>query len=108
LKTERHYRLIESAGLPWEPRGLGCEVKTVIDHGLGRLLLEQWRFAPASKLVQPGITAALVVGGTASIGSEKLGKWDFVYVNKGERHDPMLFPEGATLLSVTMRGDNQL
>ena len=55
------------------------------------------------KLAEPGITAALVVDGAATVAGEKLGVWDFVYVHKGERHDPILFPDGATLLCVTMR-----
>ena len=78
-------------------------MKTLIDHGLGRLLLEQWRFAPGARLTEPRITAALIVDGSASVGGEKLGKWDFFYVNKDERHEPIVFPEGATLLCVTMR-----
>jgi hypothetical protein len=103
LGTERHYRLIQSAELPWEAKGAGAEVKTLIDHGLGRLLLEQWRFAPGARLTEPRITAALIVDGSASAGGEKLGKWDFFYVNKDERHEPIGFSEGATLLCVTMR-----
>jgi|SoiMethySBSTD1v2_1073268.scaffolds.fasta_scaffold06927_10 hypothetical protein len=103
LGTERHYRLIQSAELPWEAKGEGVEVKTLIDHGLGRLLVEARRFARGSKLAEPAITAALVVSGSAAVGGEKLGAWDFLYVNKDERHDPLVFPEGATLLCVTMR-----
>jgi hypothetical protein len=61
------------------------------------------RFAPGAKLAQPKITAALVVDGSASVAGEKLGAWDFVYVNKDEAHDAIGFPEGATLLCVTMR-----
>ena len=47
----------------------------------------------------PAITAALVVDGSASIAGENLGAWDFLYVNKDERHNPIVFPEGATLLA---------
>jgi hypothetical protein len=103
LGAERHYRLIHSAEVPWQSKGEGAEVKTLIDHGLGRLLLEARRYAAGAKLAEPGITAALVVDGAATVAGEKLGVWDFVYVHKGERHDPILFPDGATLLCVTMR-----
>jgi len=103
LGSERHYRLIQSGELPWEAKGEDGQVKTLIDHGLGRLLLEVMRFAPGAKLAQPKITAALVVDGSASVAGEKLGAWDFVYVNKDEAHDAIGFPEGATLLCVTMR-----
>jgi hypothetical protein len=78
-------------------------VKTLIDHGLGRLLLEARRYAPGREARRPTITAALVVEGGATIAEEKLGVWDFFYVNKDEQHDPVVFPGGATLLCVTMR-----
>jgi hypothetical protein len=103
LGTERHYRLIQSAELPWELKGKDVEVKTLIDHGLGRLLLELRRYAPDSTLGDPGITAALVVEGSAAVAGETLGKWDFMYVHQNVKHDPIAFPGGATLLCVTMR-----
>src|SRR5262245_26884960 len=103
LGAERHYRLIQSAQLPWESKGGGVEVKTLIDHGLGRLLLEARRYEAGAKLADPSITAAIVVDGSASIAGEKLGTWDFLYVHKDEQHDPIEFPSGATVLCVTMR-----
>lgn len=103
LGAERHYRLILSGELPWKAQGERTEVKTLIDHGLGRLLLEVMRFAPGAKLARPKITAALVVDGSATVADEKLGAWDFVYVSKDRAHDPIGFPDGAMLLCVTMR-----
>ena len=103
LGAERHYRLIQSGEIPWVPRGAGVEVKTLIDHGLGRLLLEVVRYAPGAKLARPEFTAALVVVGSAAVAGEKLGAWDFLYVNRDEEHGAIGFPEGATLLCVTMR-----
>jgi hypothetical protein len=103
LGAEHHYRLIQAVKLPWVDRGEGRQLKTLIDHGLGRLLLEVQRFAPGAKLTQPQITAALIVEGSASVAGEKLGVWDFFYVTRGAERDTIGFPDGGTLLSVTMR-----
>lgn len=37
-----------------------------------------------------------------SASDEKLGAWDFFYVTKGTEHGTIGFPEGGTLLAVTM------
>jgi hypothetical protein len=103
LGTERHYRLIQAAKLPWEARGEDVQVKTLIDRGLGRLLLELLRFEAGSQLQDPSITAAFVVGGTAAIEGESLHAQDFFYVRKGVAHGGVRFPEETTLLAVTMR-----
>lgn len=103
LATEKHYRLIHAEQLPWESRGSGIQVKTLIDHGLGRLLLEVLRFAPGAKLADTKITAALVIDSSASIADEKLGVWDFFYVPKDTVHETISFPDGGALLAVTMR-----
>jgi hypothetical protein len=103
LGSERHYRLIQAAKLPWETRGDGLRVKTLIDHGLGRLLLELLRFDAGAKLENPKITAAFVVDGTAQVGDESLGAQDFFYVTKAGDHAPVTFPTTTTLLSVMMR-----
>ena len=103
LGTERHYRLIQAAKLPWEARGDGLQVKTLIDRGLGRLLLELLRFDAGAQLQDPKITAAFVVDGTAQIAGEALHAKDFFYVPKGGEHGPVVFPEATTLLAVTMR-----
>jgi len=103
LGTERHYRLIQAAKLPWEARGDGLHVKTLIDRGLGRLLLELSKFDAGAKLEDPKITAAFVVNGTAQIDGEALHAKDYFYVRKGSEHVPVTFPETTTLLAVTMR-----
>jgi hypothetical protein len=103
LGTERHYRLIQAAKLPWESRGEKLQAKTLIDRGLGRLLLEVLRFDAGAALHDAEITAAFVVGGTAQIADEALHAKDFFYVCRGREHDPVMFPETTTLLAVTMR-----
>jgi hypothetical protein len=103
LGTERHYRLIQAAKLPWEARGEGLHVKTLIDRGLGKLLLELMRFDAGTKLDDPKITAAFVVDGTAEIAGEALHAKDYFYVRKGREHAPVKFPEATTVLAVTMR-----
>jgi hypothetical protein len=79
------------------------QAKTLVDHGVGRLLLQALRFAPGSWLVSPPMLAALVFEGFAEIGGEKLGAWDFFYVPRGLAHAAISFPGGATLLSVSMQ-----
>jgi hypothetical protein len=99
LSSEKHYRLIQSSAIPFEKRD-GGEAKVLVDRGLGRLLLELYRF-PAGSVVVPSWLAALVVDGAPLVNGETLGEWDFVY-RDGEagRID---FPKGGTLLAVTMR-----
>ena len=103
LSKERHYRLIHESKLPWEARGNGLNAKTLIDHGLGSLLLELLRFDAGATLDKPTMTAALIVEGTAVIGDETLGAKDFFYVPKGSEHGRVQFPSGARVLAVTMR-----
>jgi hypothetical protein len=103
LGTERHYRLIQAAELPWESRADGVKAKTLIDRGLGRLLLELVQFDAGTELGDPKITAAFVVDGTAAIDGESLHGRDFFYLRKDAEHDPVAFPESTTLLTVTMR-----
>jgi len=107
LSGKKEYRLVQQAQLPWqagpEP---GAEVKTLIDHGCGRLLLRALRYAPGSTLVareHPKLHSALVVEGAAVIDGETLGTWDFVRVLDGSAAGQVRFPQGATLLSITMR-----
>jgi len=103
LSNERHYRLIDESELPWEARGKGLKAKTMIDHGLGRLLLELLQFDARARLENAAMTAALIVSGSAVIADETLGAKDFFYVPKGGKHEPVAFPSGARLLAVTMR-----
>lgn len=106
LSAEKHYRLIQSAQVPWQ-RGEteGCEMKTLVDRGVGRLLLRALRFAPGARIAANAplqFQSALVVEGGAAIENETLGVWDFVHVPNGVEHGPISFPRGATLLAVTL------
>ena len=103
LSAEKNYRLIQHGDLPWEPAASdGGEVKTLVDHGLDRMLVEAFRFAPGA-VVRPTFLAALVVDGAPEIGGETLGTWDFVYGKEGEDPGTIAFPSGGTLLAITMR-----
>jgi hypothetical protein len=101
LSGEKQYRLIQHAEIPWRPLA-GGEVKTLVDRGVGRLLLEAYRF-PAGAVFAPPFLAALVVDGTPEIGGDRLGTWDFLYRNGGGDPGTIDFPNGGTLLAVTMR-----
>jgi hypothetical protein len=107
LSGKKEYRLVQQARLPWEAgREPGAETKTLVDHGCGRLLLEALRYAPGSALLAREhlkLHSALVVHGTATIDGETLGAWDFLRVLDGEGAGPIPFPNGATLLAITMR-----
>jgi quercetin dioxygenase-like cupin family protein len=102
LSTEKQYRLIQQAEIPWRPHGDSGEVKTLVDRGVGRLLLEAYRFSVGAD-VKPQFLAALVVDGAPELGGQTLGAWDFVYRNGGEDPGNISFPAGGTLLAVTMR-----
>lgn len=86
----------------------GCdsgEVKTLVDRGCGRLLVEALRFAPGASVaarVLAKMHSALVVDGSAEIDGVTLGVWDFMRVMDAA-HGPVMFPQGATLLALTMR-----
>ena len=98
------YRLIHTKALPWQAgAGPGWQVKTLIDHGLGRLLIELLRFDPGAAWPDPPVLAALVVEGGARIAGESLGLWDLVYLPEGEKRGAMVFPTGGSLLTMTLR-----
>jgi hypothetical protein len=107
LSGKKEYRLIQQGQLPWEagPEP-GAEAKTLVDHGCGRLLLRALRYAPGSALdarQHPKLHSMLVVEGAVAIGGETLGTWDFMRVRDGANAGPVRFPQGATLLAITMR-----
>lgn len=103
LATEKHYRLIQHKDIPWTPNsGDDGEIKTLVDRGVGRLLVQAMRFPPGAR-IEPAFLAALVVEGSANVKGETLGIWDFVYADEGDARAPMSFPQGATLLALTMR-----
>lgn len=103
LSTEKQYRLIQHEELPFESRGRDTgAVKTLVDRGLGRLLLEAWRFAPGES-IKLRFLAALVVDGAPEVDGQTLGTWDFIHANGREPAGTIAFPKGGTLLAVTMR-----
>ena len=104
--TEKQYRLIQSGQIAWQAAGKGCESKTLVDRGVGRLLLRAQRFVAGARFEQPAKhpwLAGIVVEGGMVIGAEKLGAWDFFYAPTGGRYGAIDFPEGATLLTVTLQ-----
>lgn len=107
LSAEKHYRLIQSAQMPWEKAGMaGCEAKTLVERGVGPLLLRVLRFAPGAQIGKRAdfpFYAALLVEGGAVIENETLGAWDFIRVAEAGEHGPIAFPHGATLLAVTLQ-----
>jgi hypothetical protein len=104
LSSTQHYRLVQSGKIPWQATAIrGMEAKTLVDHGVGRLLLQALRLEPGATLTNPPMLAALVVEGGATIENERLGEWDFFYVPRGIEHTTIGFPDGATLLAVSLR-----
>lgn len=104
LSGRNTYRLVQQERLPWT--GSQPAVKTLVDDGCGRLLVEAVRFEPGSRLLagaRPGLHSALVVEGEAVVGDQTLGPWDFLRVPRGRSHGPVEFPRGATLLALTLR-----
>jgi len=105
MSAEKRYRLIQADALPWE-RGGGRETKTLVDHGCGRLLLQAQRYAPGTALAENAalpFQSALVVEGCAAVAGEKLGPWDYLRAPDAARHGAIGFPDGATLLTITLR-----
>lgn len=105
LSTEKHYRLIQSGPMPWT-RGQGHESKTLVDRGVGPLLLRVLRFPVGAELPGAGPTpfyAALIVEGEAAVGEATLGAWDFMRVTGRGAREAIRFPCGATLLAVSLQ-----
>jgi hypothetical protein len=103
LASEKHYRLIQHKDIPWQTNAHdGGEIKTLVDHGLGRLLVQALRFGAGARL-EPRFLAALVVEGSVVVNGETLGTWDFVYADEGDTRASMSFAQGATLLALTLR-----
>jgi hypothetical protein len=97
------YRLIHTDQVPWQSTShAGLQVKTLINHGLGRLLIELLRFEAGAIWPNPPVLAALMVEGEAVIAGESLVVWDFVYLPAGVKRGTMQFPRGASLLAMTM------
>jgi quercetin dioxygenase-like cupin family protein len=105
LSGENLYRLIQSGQIPWKAgEAKGAEEKTLVDRGVGRLVLKLLRFPRGGTLAgnaYPTLRAALLVEGSAKVGDETLSTWDFLRVPGGAR-GKVEFPTGATLLAVTL------
>ena len=105
LSGENLYRLIQSQQIPWKKgEAQGAEEKTLVDRGVGRLVLKLLRFPSGGRLSgkdYPTLRAALLVEGAAKVGDETLGAWDFLRVPGGARGTVEL-PGSATLLAVTL------
>lgn len=105
LSAEKHYRLIQQAPLPWEAGVSGEQVKTLVDRGCGRLLVQAIRFAPGGEMPArsyAGLHSALIAFGGAEIDGVALGEWDFLWRRDAD-HGAVQFPQGATLLAFTLR-----
>lgn len=105
LSSEKYYRLIQSGPMPWA-RADGYERKTLVDCGVGPLLLRVLKFQPGAQIAGNAplpFYAALVVDGDVAVGEEKLGNWDFMRVTAGGPHSAIRFPRGATLLAVSLQ-----
>jgi hypothetical protein len=105
LSAEKHYRLIQSGRLPWLKEPQGYEAKTLVDRGVGPLLLRALRFGAGATLESMPLPfyAALLVEGVAEIGTETLGDWDFMRVTGAGKQPTIRFPRGATLLAVSLQ-----
>jgi hypothetical protein len=102
LATEKQYRLIQQENIPWVPHNGEGEIKTLVDHGLGRLHVEVLRF-PAGARHTPAFLAALLVDGEASVGNEPLGVWDFMYADEGDPRADLVCTSEVKLLTFSLR-----
>lgn len=105
LSGESLYKLIQSEQIPWKAgEAKGAEEKTLVDRGVGRLVLKLLRFPRGGTLAgkdYPALRAALLVEGSARVGGETLGTWDFLRVPGGARGTVEL-SAGTTLLAATL------
>jgi hypothetical protein len=102
LAREKHYRLVQAAGIPWSMVQRGLHAKTLVDGDCGNVRLQVLKAETGTQLSSPTMLAGLIVDGNAFIEDETLGRWDFFYVPAGVEHSDIRFPTGATLLSVTL------
>ena len=105
LATEKHYRLIQQEQLPWEPGANGEQIKTLVDRGCGRLLVQAIKFSAGGSMPAKSYSklhSALIAFGGADVDGVALGEWDFLRV-RDANHGVVKFPQGATLLALTMR-----
>jgi hypothetical protein len=107
LSKEKNYRLVFADELAWRAGPVdGIEEKTLIDRGAGRLLMQVWRCAPGAVLeaaARDTLQALLVVDGSIEAADDLLVTWDMLRLPPSGKHGAARFPQGATLLVVTMR-----
>ncbi|MCE2947990.1 MAG: hypothetical protein ACK515_28415 [bacterium] len=115
LSGEPQYRLIRAAQLDWNDDPVrGCRVKTLVDHGLGRLQVEVAAFEAGATLAVPvprRTQALLVISGSVELSGNRadelpqapLGEWDFVYLDDRGDHALLRFGQATTLLMLTLR-----
>ena len=117
LSGAPQYRLIQSAGLEWhDDAARGCRVKTLVDHGLGRLLVEVGEFRAGLSLSLPvprPAQALLVIEGSVTLNGGSVmppptpqppfGEWDFIYLDDHGEDALLGFTQATTLLMLTLR-----
>jgi quercetin dioxygenase-like cupin family protein len=105
LSGESLYKLIQSEQVRWQKgEAQGSEEKTLVDRGVGRLVLKLLRFPNGGTLAgkdYPTLRAALLVEGSARVGGETLGTWDFLRVS-APRLETVELSAGTTLLAATL------
>lgn len=104
ISEHKQYRLVQSGQIPWT-EAQGRQEKTLVDNVAGRLRVQVVRFPAgggAAAETRPEVQAGLVFEGSAVIGGETLGAWDLFYIPSGTPHGPISFPQGATLLALTL------
>jgi hypothetical protein len=101
LSGEKQYRLIQHKTIPWE-KGNGCEIKTLVDRGVGSLVVQAIRF-PTDTCHLPDYLGALVVEGAATIAGKRLKAWDFFHTDEGAAPEEVRFDSETVLLTHTMR-----
>lgn len=102
LSDQKQYRLIQHNDIPWVACNDKSEIKTLVDHGLGRLHVEAIRLQPGAHH-KPEYLAAILVEGEASVGDEPLGEWDFIYADDGDQRADVNCTSETTLLTFSMR-----
>lgn len=105
LKSDKHYRLVQQATLPWHAEADGVESKTLVDRGCGRLLVRVLRCLPGATVpvMQPQLHSALVIRGPVEAGGETLGEWDFIWFDEGAGAEPVSLPAGGELLTISLQ-----
>jgi hypothetical protein len=107
LSKEKNYRLVLADEVAWtDSVHDGIREKTLIDRGAGRLLLQLWDCAPGMVLAPAArdtLQALLVVEGSIEVADDELGEWDMLRIPPSGKHGAAHFPQGATLLVVTLR-----